>query len=305
MAENRNLSEHILNFRSFALIHTHACHNGICQPAAEIRLSPFQTGLLSGWGLFSTLRIYQGVPFALEDHLERLEQDARILRMDISEWRPRVEDIFRELIAANAAREAMARLYFIRNRGGLLDFPGQRPTDLLLFTADLKNWGASARLKLLPHGRDSRAPLAGTKTLTWAHNLVMLETAAAEGYDDCLLLNERGELAECTSANIFIVRQGALLTPPLDSGALPGVSRKRLLQLAGKAGVTVRETALRPEDLDTADEVFISSSTRELQRVSQIDDKPLAGAGPGLPRLQKLLTADIEAYTRLHQNHPS
>lgn len=285
------------------MIHTHACHNGKCQPAAEIRLSPFQTGLLSGWGLFSTLRIYRGVPFALEDHLERLKHDAQTLRMDLSEWRPRVEELFAELIAANAAQEAMARLYFIRNRGGLLDFPGQRPTDLLLFTADLKNWDAGARLKLLPHGRDARAPLAGTKTLTWAHNLVMLETAAAEGYDDCLLLNERGELAECTSANIFAVRKGELLTPPLDSGALPGVSRKHLLQLAITAGIPVRETALLPADLATADEVFISSSTRELQRVSQVDDSMLAGPGAMLPRLQKLFTAAIEAYTRMHQRN--
>ncbi len=284
------------------MIHTHACHNGVCQPAAEIRLSPFQTGLLSGWGLFSTLRIYGGVPFALEDHLERLEQDARTLRMDLSEWRPRVKEFFHELIAANAAREAMARLYFIRNRGGLLDFPGQRPTDLLLFTADLKNWGASARLKLLPHGRDARAPLAGTKTLTWAHNLVLLETAAAEGYDDCLLLNERGELAECTSANIFLVRKGEVLTPPLDSGALPGVSRKHLLRLAVAAGIPARETALRPEDLAAAEEVFITSSTREAQRVSQVDDRTLAGPGPLLPRLQQLLTAEIETYTRQHRS---
>lgn len=279
-----------------AVIHRFAIHNGSLVPSAEIRLSPFQTGLLSGWGLFSTLRIYRGVPFALEDHLARLEADAAKLRVDAEDWLRRTPALFEELIGANGAAEAMARIYLIRNHGGLLDQPSPHPTDLLIFTADLRDWGRSAKLRLVPAARLAEGPLAATKSLSWAHNLAWLEAAVQAGFDDALLLNERGEIAECTSANIFIARGGELLTPPLSSGALAGVSRKAILEGGARAGLPVRETALFPADLRSADEVFLSSSTREVQSVSQVDDYALPPAGPITTRVRTILTAEIERY---------
>ena len=277
-----------------ATIHPTALHNRDLLPSHAVRLSPFQTGLLSGWGLFSTLRVYRDVPFALSDHIERLADDAARLRVDLGEWLPSLAADFARLIAANGAHEAMARIYFIRNHGGLLDMPGQRPTDLLVFTADLRNWGASARLRVQPDGRFAGAPLAATKTLTWSHNLVLLEEAAAAGFDDVLLLNQHGEVAECTAANLFIARGGELLTPPLSSGALPGVTRKVILRAAPEHGLTVRELALRPEDVCNADEVFLTSSTREIQTVSALDDQPLPPAGPLTHRVQELFRQEVE-----------
>jgi len=277
-----------------ALIHPLAFHNGDLVPSHAVQFSPFQTGLLTGWGLFSTLRIYQDVPFALSDHVERLAGDAARLHVDIAEWLPRIETAFSRLIAANAAHEAMARIYFIRNRGGLLDIPGQRATDLVIFTAALRDWGASAKLRLQPEGRHARAPLAATKTLTWSHNLVMLEEATAAGFDDVLLLNERGEVAECTAANLFIVRGGEVYTPPLSSGALPGVTRKVILRAAARQGWAVREAPLRPEDVLSADEVFITSSTREIQSVSHLDRQALPPAGPVTQRIKELFRQAVQ-----------
>ena len=270
-------------------------------PSAEIRLSPFQTGLLSGWGLFSTLRIYRGVPFALEDHLARLEADAAKLRVDAEDWLRRTPALFEELIASNGAAEAMARIYLIRNHGVLLDQPSPHPTDLLIFTAGLRDWGRSAKLRLVPAARLAEGPLAATKSLSWAHNLAWLEAAVQAGFDDALLLNERGEIAECTSANIFIARGGELLTPPLNSGALAGVSRKAILEGGARAGLPVRETALFPADLRSADEVFLSSSTREVQPVSQLDDYALPPAGPITTRVRAILAAEIERYIAQHR----
>lgn len=289
-------------------VHPFAWHNGALAESGAVRLSPFQTGLLSGWGLFSTLRIYQGVPFALEAHWERLSLDAGKLHIEIGGLWPEVERGFAALVEKNTAREAVARVYLIRNRGGLLDTPGQRPTDLLIFTRGLRNWGASAQLRLQAHGRHAQAPLAGTKTLTWAHNLVLVEEANAAGFDDVLLLNERGEIAECTAANIFIGRGGRLLTPPLSSGALPGVSRRVLLEAGPRYGLTIVEQTLRPEDLAAADEVFITSSTREVQPVSRVAGFSAAGlppernwaAGPLGRRAEEIFQHEIRDYVAGH-----
>lgn len=279
-----------------AVIHPFAYHNGNVLPSQEVCLSPFQTGLLTGWGLFSTLRIYQGVPFALEDHWERLSHDGRRLHVDLAGMEERMRDGFARLIEKNNAREAMARVYFIRNRGGLLDVPGQAPTDILMFTANLRDWGASARLRLQPNARQALHPLAGSKTLTWAHNLVLLEEAAQAGYDDVLLLNERGEVAECTAANVFAVKQGLLLTPPIEeSGALAGVSRKYILKACARHGIPVEVRNLRPEDLFAADEVFISSSTREVQPVHEIDEHAIP-SGPMSQQIETIFQQEVQAY---------
>lgn len=279
-----------------AVIHPFAYHNGTVLPSQEVRLSPFQTGLLTGWGLFSTLRIYQGVPFALEDHWARLASDGQRLHVDLGGMEEYMRDGFAQLIAKNGAQEAMARVYFIRNRGGLLDVAGQAATDILMFTANLRDWGASARLRLQPTARQAMHPLAGTKTLTWAHNLVLLEEATQAGYDDVLLLNERGEVAECTAANVFAVKKRLLLTPPIEeSGALAGVSRKHILKACARHGIPVEVRSLRPDDLFTADEVFISSSTREVQPVHEIDGHAIP-FGPMSQKIETIFQQEVQEY---------
>jgi branched-chain amino acid aminotransferase len=267
--------------------------------ASDIQLSPFQTGLLTGWGLFSTLRIYDGVPFALEAHWQRLRRDGHRLHVELDELWDEAQAGFAAVVAANAIGDAplnaVARIYLIRNHGGLLDVPGRRATDLLIITRDLRSWGASAALRVQPHGRDSQAPLAGTKTLTWAHNLVLVEEANAQGFDDLILLNERGEVAECTAANIFIAGRDGLATPPISSGALPGVSRQVLLESGPRHGLKIEERALTEQDLYRADEVFITSSTREVQPVARINDTKIA-LGAIARRVEEIFQKEIAAY---------
>ena len=280
-------------------IHPYAWRNGELIAANAICLSPFQAGLLTGWGLFSTLRIYQGVPFALEDHWQRLGLDGERLRISLDGLEPDMRRGFAALIEHNRAAEAVARIYLVRNHGGLLDQPGPRATDLLMFTRDLRHWGASAKLRLQPHGRHAQAPLAGAKSLSWAHNLVLVEEANAAGFDDVLLLNERGEVAECTAANVFVVRHGVLKTPPLSSGALPGVSRKILLDAGPRHGLEIEEATLMPEDLFTADEVLITSSTREVQPVAAIDSHSIP-LGAFAERVADLFRRQVAAYLAAH-----
>lgn len=282
-------------------IHPFAWHNGALAPVDSLTMSPLQTGLLTGWGLFSTLRIYQGVPFAFEDHWQRLATDGAKLLMETAGLEAGVRQGLAAVIEKNQALEAVTRVYLIRNRGGLLDVPQSRATDVLIFTRALRDWGAAAKLRVQPHGRQAQAPLAGTKTLTWSHNLVLVEEAHAQGFDDVLLLNERGEVAECTSANLFVAHNGVLRTPPLSSGALPGVSRKLLLAHGAAHGLRIEEAVLTERDLEAAEEIFITSTTREVQPVGRIGGRAVPTGGRLTRKAEEVFTALIQEYVAAHR----
>ncbi|HXJ95105.1 MAG TPA: aminotransferase class IV [Terriglobia bacterium] len=266
-------------------------HNDSIVPLADTRLSPGQSGLLSGLGVFTTLRVYRGQPFQFHHHWQRMSRDAGRLGVNLSDFtEATVRDAIVRLASANQRVEGMGRVWFVRNDGGLWsDGIKRRPTDLLVFTRELVPWPESHRLLLQENAVFSAGVLSGAKMLSWAQNALLLERARAQGFDDALLLNERGELAECTSANIFVVGGGAVLTPPLSSGCLPGVTREVLFEIACAAGVELREGNLTPDDLSVADEVFISSTTREVAAVSFVSPQ-WTYAAPGAIT-QKLETA--------------
>jgi branched-chain amino acid aminotransferase len=247
-------------------------HNGRIIPLSKARLSPGQMGLLMGWGVFTTLRVYEGKPFAFDRHWARMSHDAERLGMSLGREQEAVRQSVSKLAEANNRPEAMARVSFVKNRGGLWAEAGDSPeTDLLIFTRQLVEWPAAHRLKLQQHALYSATRLAGAKMLSWVQYAGLLEKAHAEGFDDVLLLNESGHLAECTSANIFLVRENRVLTPPLASGCLPGVTRDVLGEVVPQAGFELSEQNLTPDDLASASEVFISSTTREVAAVGSID----------------------------------
>lgn len=249
-------------------------HNNRIVPLEDARLSPGQVGLLMGWGVFTTVRIYQGLPFAFERHWARMSRDAAMLGVLVGYERDTVRQAIVDLAAANQHPESMARVSFVKNKGGLWAGNGERAdTDLLIFTRELVAWPAAQRLRLEPHGIISAGPYAGAKMLSWVSHVAVLEKAHAEGYDDALLVNEKEQLAECTSANIFLVRDGEILTPPLSSGCLAGITREILFEIAPRTGIPLRERELTLGDLDSANEVFISSTTREAAGIEFISPK--------------------------------
>jgi len=246
-------------------------HNDRIVPFAEACLSPGQSGLLSGWGVFTTLRLYGGQPFEFHRHWVRLARDAARLGVAMPYEEETVGRQIASLAGANQREEGMARLWLVRNDGGLWAEPGAtRVTDLLACTRELVPWPLAHRLLIQPAAIFSDGLLAGAKMLSWAGHALLLERARAQGFDDALLLNERGELAECTSANVFLLRHGKVLTPPLASGCLPGVTREILFEIAPPSGIELAEHTLTPDDLDSADEVFISSTTREVAGVGLV-----------------------------------
>ncbi|HEV2297738.1 MAG TPA: aminotransferase class IV, partial [Candidatus Acidoferrales bacterium] len=203
-----------------------------------------------------------------------------------------------EVIRANHVQEGCARVYIIYNQVGHWRSDESMPVvDLFLCSTDLPAYRQPARLNLRAHGRHAASPLAGVKVTSWLNNVWNLYEAQQGGFDEVVLLNERGEVAECTAANLFCVRGGRVLTPPLNSGCLEGITRSILLEIGPRAGVPCEEATLGPADLFSADEVFISSTNRTLLAVGEIAGHHYADApGSTTRRLDEAFTTYIKEY---------
>jgi branched-chain amino acid aminotransferase len=280
------------------MIHRYVFQNDKLLPIERVRLSPGQAGLLNGWGLFTTVRISEGEPFAFERHWARLQKDAARTHCPFPFDAEAVRAQLGEVVHANQVREGCARIYVIYNQVGFWRSDEAFPqVDLLLYSAGLPSYREPARLAVRENGRHAASPLAGVKVTSWLNNVWSLYEAQRDGFDEVALLNERGEVAECTAANIFCVRGGRVLTPPLSSGCLEGVTRGILLEIGKDAGVPVEERTLRPEDLYAADEVFISSTNRNVLTVGEIAGHRIAAApGPIVQRLEKTFSAYMADY---------
>jgi branched-chain amino acid aminotransferase len=279
------------------MIHRFVFHNQKLLPIEEVRLSPGQAGLLNGWGLFTTLRVVEGIPFAFERHWHRLERDAARTHCPFSFDQETVRAQLGEVLRANHVQEGCARIYVVYNQVGFWRSDENFPqVDLILYSAGLPEYKEPARLGLREHGRYAASPLSGVKVTSWLTNVWNLSEAQATGLDEVVLLNERGEVAECTAANIFCVRGGRVLTPPLTAGCLEGVTRGVLLEIGSGAGAPLEERTLFPEDLYSAEEVFISSTNRNLLPVGEIEGRKIVAPGPVTKKLEKAFDAYVREY---------
>ena len=269
-------------------------------------LSAGQVGLLSGWGVFSTLRVAEGVPFAFDRHWARISRDAEALHIPLPPDSEAVRRGLLELIDANRAPDCTLRLVIVRNRGGMWEGPAAgEPSDLIALTADSKQWGASVKLAYVKDGRHAANPFSGAKVLSWAMNLTWLEAAQARGFDEVILLNERGEVAECTSANLFIAAGNQVWTPPLSAGCLPGITREVLLGEIQVPGIGIGEKTIMPAELEAADEVFITSTTRNLLPVSEIEKKKVGRSSQVQTALGAAFAAFVNRYVAEHKRTPA
>ena len=284
-------------------MHPLLLHNDEIRDAREPGLMPGQTGLMAGWGVFSTIRVCQGVLFAYERHFERMRFDAEALHVPFPSDPAWMQSRLLKLVEANHAPDATLRVCVVRNKGGQFEGPGiERDFDLIAFTRDLADWGESVRLAIKPHARYAASEFSGAKMLSWAQNLTWYEQTHDRGYDEVVLLNEKGEVSECTSANIFVVRGSQVATPPLSSGCLPGITRALLLEEIHSPGIEITERTLLPRDLEEADQVFITSSTRDLLPVREVESLKVRSEGKRVVEtLSKAFREYRESYVAAHQ----
>lgn len=284
------------------MIHRYVLHNDEIREAAERTLTPGQLGLLSGWGVFSTIRVYDGVLFEFDRHYARMKRDAQLMRVPFPIPAEEMKRRLLDLVRANNAENATLRVIVVRNHGGLWEGPGV-PTecDLIGLTANVTDWGQTVRLGVVPNARYAASPFAGTKVLSWGQNLTWYEQAHLDGFDEVVLLNERGEVAECTSANIFAAFGDRVFTPPLSSGCLPGVTRDVLLHDVHTPEFTVEERVLRLDDLAAADQVLITSTTRQLLPVVHIEGSHVRNASRACEALQQAFSRHVDEYVAAHR----
>ena len=279
------------------MLHPFVIHNDEIRGASEPILAAGQVGPLMGWGVFSTLRVANGVLFAFERHWARMKRDAELLRIPFPsdpEW---LRERLLRLVKANECPEATLRVCIVRNKGTVFLGPGiAREFDLVAMTTDLANWGDSVRLGVVPNGRFAASAYARTKVLSWAFNLNWYHEARERGFDEVVLLNERQEVAECTSANVFGVFGDEVVTPPLDSGCLPGITREVLLHEIRVPGIRIAERRLTLAGLQDADEIFITSSTRDILPVAEIEGIRINRGGKTCESLKHAFRAFIKEY---------
>jgi branched-chain amino acid aminotransferase len=243
-------------------------------------VSPADHGLLVGDGVFETLRCYAGVPFALEDHLGRLETGAKALGL-APPPRGALQEATRAVIEANGLADARMRITLTSGAGppGLLRGDAQ-PT-LLVSARPLAPWPATATAVVSRWTRDQDSPLAAVKTISLVESVMALAEARAAGAAEGILPNRLGNVCEATTANVFVVRGGRVETPSPASGCLPGITRDRVLGLCAGLGLGGGETEIPAATLQDADELFLTSSTREVQPLVALDGRPVGTGEPG------------------------
>jgi branched-chain amino acid aminotransferase len=265
--------------------------NGTLGPEEEARISPFDHGLLTGDGVFETLRVYGGRPFGWRRHLERLAHSAGGLGLTVPDTEV-VKEASDAVLAANGLTEARLRITVTGGPSPLGSERGAAEPTVVISAMPLAPVAETIAVATVEWPRNERGALSGLKTISYAENVRALAEAARRGAGEAIFANTRGELCEGTGTNVFVVSGGRLLTPPPESGCLLGVTRALVLEVAGKIGVDAAEETLPLSALAAADEAFLASTTREVQAIGVVDGTPLPSApGPVTLRLAEAFSA--------------
>jgi branched-chain amino acid aminotransferase len=274
--------------------------NGRVSDQEHAVISVFDHGFLYGEGVYETLRTYNGQPFLFDQHMRRMRRSADMLALAVPLTDAEIDARFRETMRAaglgdHPDREAYIRILVTRGIGELTYDPAATPTPSIVVIVkpnahpprEVFERGVRVSLVGVVRNHPSTVnPLIKSNSLL--NNALGMQEALRRGGYEGVMRNYRGELAECTQSNLFIVKDGAALTPPLDAGLLPGITRAFLFEVGAEAGIPVREAVLRDDDLFGADESFLTSTTREVVPIVQVDDRTIGSGRPG-PITQALL----------------
>jgi len=260
--------------------------NGRLIPRSEARVSIMDYGFLYGYGLFETMRAYNGRVFRLDDHMKRLAISADRLKIPIDTSVLRSSVI--EIIQANRLKEARVRLTVSIGEGSPVPdlHSCLQPTICIAATDYVQPrpeiYDKGYHIRVSSTRRCSRSSLPQMKTANYLESLLAREEARSNGADDSLLLNEKDYVTETSTSNIFLYANNTLKTPRLDNGLLPGITRSVVLELVVQHGIEILETDIHLEELLNADDVFLTNSIMEIMPVTAVNGKMIADGKPGL-----------------------
>ena len=263
--------------------------NGKIAPADQAVVPVYDHGFVYGEGVYETLRTYNRVPFLYDRHMRRLRQSAERLLLDVPfDDAAMLRWIDQTIEQAGELNEAYIRILLTRGIGDLNYDPKStpKPTTVIIVkpfeapAARVFNDGIRISLvDMLRNHPQSVNPIIKSNNLL--NNALAMQAAYRSGAEEALMCNYRGELTGCSQANFFLVRGGVVLTPKSEAGLLEGVTRAFVFEIGREIGIEAREETLYPKDLETADEMFITSTTRELSPVVNVDGRPVGTGKPG------------------------
>jgi branched-chain amino acid aminotransferase len=279
--------------------------NGQLVPQSEAKLSPFDHGFLYGYGLFETMRAYDGHIFRLDSHLARLRCSAESIGLTngvltTEEGKESLKAACMATLEANGLKEARIRLTVSAGEGDMTPDPRTRSNPTILITVrkldplppEKYETGFKATVSSLR--RNSRSPLSRLKSTCYMENILARTTAMASGYDEAILLNEQGYVAEGSITNVFLVSHGELITPSAESGVLAGITREAVLEIARTSNIRATERLVNLDELVEAQEAFVTNSILELMPLVSLEGKPIGTGKPG-----KLTRDLLTAYRKL------
>jgi branched-chain amino acid aminotransferase len=268
--------------------------NGARVDAAAPSIAALDHGMTVGDGVFETCKIVDGVPFALTRHARRLDRSMAGLGLPPADHGV-IEAGITSVLAGEPIAYGRLRYTVTGGAGPLGSDRSSSPLTYIVTAGPQEPNPAAARLVVVPWTRNEHGATAGLKTTSYAENVVALAYAKDRGGVEALFANTAGNLCECTGSNVFVVVDGEILTPDLASGPLAGVTRELVVEWCRQEGLRVRAEPLPMSVLEQADEVFITSSTKDVLPVQAIDDRPVVAPGPVTARAAEIfarLSAD-------------
>jgi branched-chain amino acid aminotransferase len=277
--------------------------NGQFYDKLDAKISVYDHGLLYGDGVFEGIRVYSGRVFKHEQHIARLYESAKAIALTIPMGQAEMMKVVENAVAENKKVDGYIRLIVTRGAGNLgLDPRRCEPVvivivdDISLYPAELYENGleviTSSYIRNHPNATNPRI-----KSLNYLNNILAKMEAIRAGCLEAVMLNHKGEVAECTGDNLFVVKNGVLKTPPPDAGILEGITREFVIGLAEKAGVPFKEATLTRHDVYVADEIFLTGTAAEVIAVTKVDERVVGNGkqGPVTKRLRELFTAGVRA----------
>jgi len=277
--------------------------NGDLIPRSQAKISPFDHGFLYGYGLFETMRSYGGSIFRLDRHLSRLHDGAKTLGIAPKLTAFDLKTACHDILKANNLTEARIRLMVTAGEGDMVPNP-DTCKGVTIFIAAQKlvsllpeNYQRGYSATLSSYRRNSQSPLSRLKSTSYVENVLARQAARAASVDEVVLLNEKGFVSEGGTTNISLISGQMLITPSIESGALPGITREVVLELAKSMGITTVVKQVELRELRTATEAFLTNSILEIMPLTRLDNTPIGSGKPG-PVTQQLMSSYQELIAK-------